>query len=71
MVKTIKKAAEYYNTACNYSGELWNYVTSDKNGLEKFKTKEVRYAFATHMLRAKIYTVRAVMILEKLIERVE
>jgi hypothetical protein len=61
----IKEAARYYRRACDYSGELWKYVTPNDEGVAKFKEKDVRYAFAAHMLRAKIYTVKAVEILEK------
>lgn len=66
----IKEASEYYNRACGYSGELWKYVTPDDAGVKKFSTKEVRYTFAAHMLRAKIYTLRAVEILEEILHRV-
>ena len=63
----IKEAAKYYLRACDYSGELWKYVTPNDEGVAKFKDKDVRYAFAAHMLRAKIYTIKAVEILKKLI----
>lgn len=65
----IKEAAKYYTRACDYSGELWKYVTPNDEGVAKFKEKDVRYAFAAHMLRAKIYTVKAVEILEDIISR--
>ncbi|MCL2507553.1 MAG: hypothetical protein FWF05_00105 [Oscillospiraceae bacterium] len=64
----LKEAVTYYGKGCDYSGELWKYVTPNKKGVKKFKNKDVRYAFAAHMLRAKIYTVKAVEILEKIIE---
>ena len=60
----LREAVKYYCHACDYSGELWKYVTPDEKGAAKFKKKEVRYAFAAHMLRAKIYTIKAVEILE-------
>lgn len=60
-------AAKTYHAACEFSGKLWQYVTPDDNGVAKFKDKDVRYAFAAHMLRAKIYTVRAVELLQKLV----
>lgn len=60
----LLQAAKYYHAACDYSGKLWQYVTPDDNGVAKFKDKDVRYAFAAHMLRAKIYTVRAVETLQ-------
>lgn len=63
----IKKAAAHYFRACDYSGELWKYVTPDSEGVAKFKGTDVRYAFAAHMLRAKIYTIKAVEILESII----
>lgn len=63
----LLEAATYYHAACDYSGKLWQYVTPDDNGVAKFKDKDVRYAFAAHMLRAKIFTVRAVEILQTLI----
>jgi len=63
----LKQAAAYYRVACHYSGELWKYVTPNDKGVWKFRKKEVRYAFAAHMLRAKIYTVKAVEILEQVI----
>ena len=63
----LKEAAQYYACASRYSGELWQYVTPDDKGVAKFKDKDVRYAFAAHMLRAKIYTIKAVEILESLI----
>lgn len=63
----LRRAAGYYMRACDYSGELWNYVTPDDAGVLKFKNREVRYAFAAHMLRAKIYTVKAVEALEALL----
>lgn len=62
----LLEAAKNYQAASDYSGKLWQYVTPDENGVAKFKDKEVRYAFAAHMLRAKIFTVRAVEILQKL-----
>ena len=62
----LKKAAEHYDIACSYSGQLWDYVTPNDEGVAKFRNKDVRYAFAAHMLRAKIYTIKAVEILEKL-----
>ncbi len=61
----LKEAAANYRHACVYSGELWNYVTPDEAGVGKFKERSVRYAFAAHMLRAKIYTIRAIELLEK------
>lgn len=64
----LNEAAAYYNRACDYSGALWAYVTPNEEGVAKFKQKEVRYAFAAHMLRAKIYTVKAVEILENLLK---
>lgn len=64
----LREAAQYYIHACKYSGELWNYVTPDDAGVAKFKDKEVRYAFAAHMLRAKIYTIKAVEIIENLLK---
>ncbi len=63
----LKEAAKYYMRACDYSGELWNYVTPDDAGVAKFKEKDVRYTFAAHMLRAKIYTIKAVELLESII----
>lgn len=63
----IREAAAYYHCACRYSGELWKYVTPDDKGAAKFKESGVRYTFAAHMLRAKIYTVKAVEILEKIL----
>ena len=60
----LREAVQHYSSACNYSGELWKYVTPNDKGVAKFKNKEVRYAFAAHMLRAKIFTVKAVEILE-------
>ncbi len=64
----LREAAQYYLHACVYSGELWKYVTPDAAGVAKFKDKDVRYAFAAHMLRAKIYTIRAVEIFEGLLK---
>jgi len=64
----LREAAKYYARACDYSGELWQYVTPNDKGVAKFKRKEVRYAFAAHMLRAKIYTIKAVEILEGILE---
>jgi len=63
----LREAAQYYARACDYSGELWKYVTPNDKGVWKFRKKEVRYAFAAHMLRAKIYTVKAVEVLERVI----
>ena len=63
----LKEAAKYYNQACGYSGELWKYVTPNDEGVAKFKEKDVRYAFAAHMLRAKIYTIKAVEIFENIL----
>jgi len=63
----LLQAAKDYHAACDYSGKLWQYVTPDDNGVAKFKDKDVRYAFAAHMLRAKVYTVRAVETLQQLI----
>ena len=63
----LKQAVQYYSRACDYSSELWKYVTPDDKGVWKFRKKEVRYAFAAHMLRAKIYTIKAVEILEEVI----
>jgi hypothetical protein len=63
----LLEAATSYQAACDYSGALWQYVTPDDNGVAKFKEKDVRYAFAAHMLRAKIFTIKAVEILQKLI----
>lgn len=63
----LLSAASYYMRACDYSGELWKYVTPDDAGVLKFKTSEVRYVFAAHMLRAKIYTIKAVESIEQLL----
>jgi len=65
--KRLKEAAGYYQIACHYSGALWDYVKPNEKGIAKFKNKDVRYAFAAHMLRAKIYTIKAVEILEEVI----
>jgi len=65
----VKEAVKYYCRACDYSGELWKYVTPDAAGVAKFKEKDVRYVFAAHMVRAKIYTIKAVEILERLIHQ--
>ena len=65
--KRLREAAGYYSRACDYADELWKYVTNDGKGVAKFKNKDVRYAFAAHMLRAKIYTIKAVEILEEVI----
>jgi hypothetical protein len=64
----LKIAAEYYHKACDYSGKLWDYVTPDDAGVAKFKEMDVRYAFAAHMMRAKIYTVKAIEVLEKILK---
>ena len=64
----LKEAAGYYDRACDYSGALWQYVTADDSGLEKFKTDDVRSILAAHMLRAKIYTLKAVEIFEQILE---
>lgn len=63
----LQKAAKYYDIACDYADRLWDYVTPDNKGVAKFKNKEVRYTFAAHMLRAKIYTIKAVEELDKLL----
>lgn len=63
----LREASKNYLRACDYSGALWQYVTPDEKGVAKFKEKEVRYAFAAHMLQAKIYTIRAVELLESLL----
>ena len=60
----LQEAADDYLHACESSGALWRYVTPDAGGVARFKEKEVRYAFAAHMLRAKIFTLRAVELLE-------
>ena len=57
--------AGYYDSASLYSGELWQYVIPDDAGIARFKDKDVCYAFAAHMLRAKIHTIKAVETLEK------
>ncbi len=62
----VLSAAGYYQKACDYSGELWKYVTPDEEGVRKFRLPEVRYTFAAHMLRAKMYTLKAVEELEKI-----
>lgn len=65
----LTRAAAYYQHAATYSGALWEYVTPDSAGVAKFKNKDVRYAFAAHMLRAKIYTVKAIEIIEDLLTK--
>lgn len=65
--ETLQKAAQYYGQAAAFSGALWQYVTPDAAGAAKFKEAGTRYAFAAHMLRAKIYTIRAVELLEKVL----
>ncbi len=64
----LEQAAEDYHCAADYSGALWQYVSPDDAGVAKFKEPSVRYAFAAHMLRAKIFTLRAVERLEKLLK---
>jgi len=63
----LELASDDYLRANTFSGELWKYVTPDDAGAVKFKDSSVRYAFAAHMLRAKIYTVRALERIEKLL----
>jgi len=65
----LRESAKHYAAANVYSGALWQYVTPDDKGVAKFKKKEVRYAFAAHMLRAKIFTVKAVEILEGILAK--
>lgn len=65
--EAILRAAGDYRVACESSGLLWDYVTPDEAGVEKFKEKPVRYAFAAHMLRARLYTLRGVEIFEGLL----
>ncbi|MCL2463219.1 MAG: hypothetical protein FWF44_11180 [Defluviitaleaceae bacterium] len=65
--EALREASRCYFRACDYSGALWSYVTPDDAGVAKFREPEVRYAFAAHMLRAKIYTIRAVEAMERVI----
>ncbi len=64
----LREAAADYARAGAYSGALWQYVTPDREGVARFKDQDVRYAFAAHMLRAKIYTLRAVERLERCLD---
>jgi hypothetical protein len=63
----LLKVSDYFNKACDYSGFLWNYVTPDDNGVEKFKTNDVRSIFAGHMLRAKLYIEKGLDIFDDLL----
>ncbi len=60
----LLQAADDYLHASEFSGALWQHVTPDDRGVARFKDPDVRYTFAAHMLRAKIYTLRAVELLE-------
>lgn len=62
--RALRAAAENYRAAGVSSGALWEYVKPDGSDLSKFLDRDVRYAFAAHMLRAKIYTIRAAECLE-------
>lgn len=69
--RELLEASKCYNKACDYSGELWKIVTPDREGIIKFKTSEVRYTFAAHMLRAKIYTQKALAQLDIIIDGID
>ncbi len=64
----LLEASRCAKRVCDYTGELWKYVSADEAGLLKFKTADVRSIFAAHMLRAKVYTKRMVEIFERLLK---
>lgn len=63
----LEEAGRCAHRIADYTGELWNYVTADEEGLKKFKTADVRSIFAAHMLRVKIYYTRITEIFERLL----
>ncbi|MDF2700775.1 MAG: hypothetical protein K0Q49_2338 [Haloplasmataceae bacterium] len=67
-IEDLQEASVCARRVCDYTGELWQYVSADELGLLKFKTKDVRSIFAAHMLRAKIYTKRIIEIFERLLK---